>query len=76
MKSAPFHATKSTMTNHAPLKNIPAETISPHDTTRKSLDRRHIRSGPRTQEDNLRALCHYQGMLIELLQEKAANGNA
>lgn len=64
------------MTNNAPLKNIPAALDRPHDTTRKPIERRHVRKGPRTPEESLRALAHYQGMLIELLKEKAANGNA
>ncbi|MGJ9420451.1 hypothetical protein ACHAC9_22245 [Massilia sp. CMS3.1] len=64
------------MTNNALLQNTSPQTHRPHDTTKKSLDRRHIRSGPRTPEESLRTLCHYQGLLIEVLQEKAANGNA
>lgn len=64
------------MTKNAPLEDMPAALERPHDTTRKPIERRHIRSGPRTEEEGLRALCHYQGMLIEILQQKAANGNA
>jgi hypothetical protein len=64
------------MLNNAPLQNTPHKNDRPHDTTRKPLERRHVRKGPRTEMESLRVLAHYQGMLIELLQEKAANGNA
>lgn len=64
------------MTKHAPLQNIRVEIDRPHDTTRKFADRRLSRSTRRTEEQTLRAVCHYQGMLIELLTEKLANGNA
>jgi len=64
------------MTYNAPLENIHAACDRPHDSTRKPIERRHIRKGPRTEEETLRVLAHYQGMLIELLNERAANGNA
>jgi hypothetical protein len=64
------------MLNNALLKNTSIRNDSPHDTTRKPIDRRHVRKGPRTPEESLRVLAHYQGLLIELLNEKAANGNA
>ena len=64
------------MQNNAPLKITALENNRPHDTTRKPLERRHVRKGPRTEMESLRVLAHYQGMLIELLQEKAGHGNA
>lgn len=60
------------MTNHAPLKNISPQVDRPHDTTRKPIDRRHVRVKS-TSEQKLRTLCHLQGMLIDLQNEKAAN---
>lgn len=64
------------MPNNAPLQNTAYEKVSPHDTTRKPINRRQIRKGLRTEEESLRILCHYQGLLIELLTEKVADGNA
>jgi len=65
------------MTNNAPLKTISNEIERPHDTTRKPLERRHRDRAPiNTELERLRAVAHYQGMLIELLSEKADNGNA
>jgi len=67
---------QSSMPNNAPLKIIPTEIDRPHDTTRKPLDRRHRHRSPINAElEQLRALAHYQGMLLELLNEKAGNGN-
>jgi len=67
---------KSTMQNHAPLQTISLENDRPHDTARKPIERRHIRKGLRTEMESLRVLAHYQGMLIEVMQEKADHGNA
>ena len=64
------------MQNNAPLQNTPHENDRPHDTARKPIERRHFRKGPRAEVESLRVLAHYQGMLIELLQEKAEHGNA
>lgn len=65
------------MLNNAPLNTISTEIDRPHDTTRKSLDRRHRDRSPiNTELEQLRTLAHYQGMLLELLNEKAGNGNA
>jgi hypothetical protein len=69
--------TQCSMSNNAPLKIIPTVIDRPHDTIRKSLDRRHRDRAPiNTELERLRALAHYQGMLLELLNEKAVNGNA
>jgi hypothetical protein len=68
---------QSSMPNNAPLQIIPTEIDRPHDTTRKPLDRRHRDRSPiNTELEQLRTLAHYQGMLLELLNEKAGNGNA
>lgn len=68
---------QSSMPNNAPLKIIPTEIDRPHDTTRKPLDRRHRDRAPiNTELERLRTLAHYQGLLLELLNEKAGNGNA
>jgi len=68
---------QSSMPNNAPLKTIPNKIERPHDTTRKPLDRRHRDRAPiNTELERLRALAHYQGLLLELLNEKAGNGNA
>ena len=65
------------MTHNAPLQNISTEIDSPHDTTRKPLDRRHrVRTSPDAELQQLRTLCHYQGMLLDLLSERAGHGNA
>lgn len=68
---------QSSMPNNAPLQTIPTEIDRPHDTTRKSLERRHRDRAPiNTELERLRAVAHYQGLLIELLNEKVSNGNA
>jgi hypothetical protein len=64
------------MTTNAPLNDISSQIERPHVTARKPLDRRQTRSTPRTAKERLRILCHIQGLLIEALTEKAANGNA
>ncbi|MDN4057141.1 hypothetical protein QPK31_02775 [Massilia sp. YIM B02769] len=68
---------QSNMPNNAPLQIISTEVDRPHDTIRKSLDRRHRDRAPiNTELERLRAVAHYQGLLIELLNEKVGNGNA
>ena len=65
------------MPNNALLKTISTEIERPHDTTGKANDRRHRDRAPIiTELERLRALAHYQGLLLELLNEKAGNGNA
>lgn len=64
------------MKNIAPPQNISTSTDRPHDTNGKSLERRHTRGKHLTAEHKLRTLCHYQGMLIELQNERAGHGHA
>ena len=66
---------QSNMTKNAPLKNISFEIDRPHDTARKAHERRQGRVASST-EQKLRILCHYQGLLIQLNNEKVEHGHA
>jgi len=65
------------MQNTAPPQDMTPILNRPHDTTRKPLDRRHrARVRPDEELEKLRALCHYQGMLIELQKAEADRARA
>jgi len=64
------------MKNTAPPQINSTFTDRPHDTNGKSLERRRTRGKHLSAEQKLRTLCHYQGVLIELQNERAGHGHA